>query len=135
MTAHTLIKIVLWALLAFWVVMLIITFAYAQTHQHPAKDAALHEQFYSKWNMPNNGHERTSSCCNKHDCYPTPIKQVDGQYYALRREDQKWIPFPASKLEQNQTDERESPDHQSHACIPPPQNGNHVYCATLGTGT
>jgi hypothetical protein len=36
-------------------------------------------------------------------------------------------------LEHNQSDPRESPDHQSQACISPPNKGNNVYCAVLGS--
>lgn len=106
-----------------------------QPHQGHPEDMAMHEKFYSTWNMPNYGRPRLSSCCNKNDCYATPIRQVDGKYYARRREDGMWLLIPPNKLEQLQPDERESPDGQSHACIAPPYAGNAVYCATLGTGT
>lgn len=106
----------------------------AQDHSHPASDIELHNKFYSTWDMPNDGNERTKSCCNKRDCYPTPIKFLNGRYYALRREDGMWLIVPTDKLEQNQSDMRDSPDHQSHACISHPDSGNYVYCATLGAG-
>lgn len=105
----------------------------ADTHPtHPPAHEKLHKEFYSDWKMPPN---RTVSCCNEKDCYPTPIKFEDGQYWALRREDQRWLMIPAGVLEQTQRDEsniRESPDFQSHACIQDPEFGDTVFCATLG---
>lgn len=106
-------------------------------HNHPPQDIALHEQFYSTWNRPTSRSdkgERMVSCCNKLDCYPTSIRQrPDGNYEALRREDGKWIMFPATLLEQQQPDPRESPDGQTHVCIS--AGSPLVYCATLGGGT
>lgn len=102
-----------------------------QHNEHP-QDRALHDRFYEKWNMPNNGLERRTSCCNKNDCYPTSIKLEDGKYYARRREDGAWIHVPNYKLEQLQTDPVFSPDHQSHACMQPPGMSDQLYCATLG---
>lgn len=103
-------------------------------HNHPPQDAQLHEQFYSTWQMPNGGQPRANSCCNKADCYPTPMRNVGGTWFAKRREDGRWIAIPDSKLEQNQPDMRESPDGQSHVCMPPPNHSDGVYCATLGLG-
>jgi len=73
-------------------------------HQHPPQDMALHEKFYSTWNVPNNGNERVASCCNLKDCYPTTIKKVGEHWYAQRREDFQWILIPEGKLEHNQPD-------------------------------
>jgi hypothetical protein len=42
---------------------------------------------------------RSVSCCNDADCYPTEIKYVDGNIYARRREDGKYIAVPAEKVE------------------------------------
>ncbi len=103
-------------------------------HEGHPQDLATHDTFYQTWLIPNGHAERKRSCCNKQDCYPTPIRYRDGQYWAQRREDGKWLGIPKGILEQNQDDPRESPDHQSHACIAPPQNGDYVYCATLGAG-
>ena len=71
--------------------------------QHPAQDQLLHEKFYAKWHMPDNP---SVSCCNEADCYPTEIKYVDGDIYARRREDGKYIPVPPEKVERN----RDNPD-------------------------
>lgn len=104
-------------------------------HHHPPEHEKLHQEFYSKWQMPP---LRSVSCCNLKDCYPTPIKFEDGRYWALRREDKKWIAIPEGVLEQNQPidDQRESPDFQSHVCMPPPDThfGDRVWCATIGSG-
>src|SRR5215813_8993762 len=59
--------------------------------RHPPQDMALHERFYSTWHMPDNP---ALSCCNKADCYPTDIKYLDGNIYARRREDGKYILIP-----------------------------------------
>src|SRR5437879_5725464 len=75
--------------------------------------SALHEKFYAQWHMPDNP---SVSCCNEADCYPTEIKYVDGNIYARRREDGKYISVPAEKVEHN----RDNPDGRNHLCAPPP---------------
>jgi hypothetical protein len=91
---------------------------------HPPLDQLLHEMFYSNWHMPDNA---SVSCCNEADFYPTEIKFVDGEIYAKRREDGKYIPVPSHKAERN----RDNPDGRNHLCAPPP-NAFHpsdaVYC-------
>jgi hypothetical protein len=103
----------------------------AQEHRvHPAADLPLHEKFYSTWYMPD---EPTKSCCNKADCYPTVVKYQDGQWWAMRREDQKYIPIPWKKVETN----RNNPDGRNHLCAPPPSSHhapNTVFCFALGGG-
>ena len=97
---------------------------------HPAQDMALHEKFYSTWFMPD---EPSKSCCNMADCYPTVVKYQDGQWWALRREDQKYIPIPWKKVEIN----RSNPDGRNHLCAPPPSAHyapNTVFCFALGGG-
>ena len=103
-------------------------------HEGHPQDLLLHDKFYSTWNQPNNGNRRRVSCCNNQDCYPTNIVFKEGKWWAQRREDLKWIMVPDGKLEHNQPDPRESPDHQSHACISPPIGGDYVFCAVLGAG-
>lgn len=97
---------------------------------HPAQDQALHEKFYSTWHMPDNP---TLSCCNNADCYPTEIQYSDGRLYARRREDGKFIPVPAQKIERN----RDNPDGRNHLCAPPPaiSRPDTVYCFALGGAT
>lgn len=112
-----------------------ISLTFGQDHNHPPQDAALHEEFYNTWNRPdirNDAGERTASCCNKRDCFPTPIRKVNGQWQALDRQTQKWIVIPDNKMEHNQIDPRESPDGQSHACISP--DNEFPFCAVLGSG-
>ena len=104
----------------------------AQEHgHHPPEDWPIHERFYSTWYMPD---QPTKSCCNKADCYPTDIEYVDGQIYARRREDGRWLLIPARKIERN----RDNPDGRNHLCAPPPNRAHRdeeVYCFTLGGGT
>jgi len=98
---------------------------------HPPQDMALHEKFYSTWRMPDNP---TLSCCNNADCYPTDIKYLDGNVYARRREDGKYILIPPQKVEHN----RDNPDGQNHLCAPPPGLSNStdtVFCFALGGAT
>ena len=98
---------------------------------HPPQDALLHEKFYSTWHMPDNP---SASCCSNADCYPTDIKYVDGNIYARRREDGKFILVPAEKVERN----RDNPDGRNHLCAPPPNfshSSDTVYCFALGGAT
>lgn len=109
------------------------TKARAQEHNHPPQDVPIHEKFYSKWTIPGTV---TESCCNKQDCYTTQFKQVDGRWYALRREDGAWIEVPEGAFEENRTDlePQDSPDGQNHVCMQKPGNRDRVYCAVLGGG-
>ena len=104
----------------------------AQEHRHhPPQDMELHEKFYSTWFMPD---QPSKSCCNKADCYPTQVKYQEGQWWALRREDQRYIPVPWQKVEIN----RNNPDGRNHLCAPPPSSHhapNTVFCFALGGGT
>jgi hypothetical protein len=113
--------------------LLLISSATAQdaTHRHhPPQDQVLHEKFYSTWQMPD---KPTLSCCNNSDCYPTEIQYVDGNIYAKRREDGKYILIPSQKIERN----RDNPDGRNHLCAPPPalSQTDTVYCFSLGGAT
>lgn len=104
--------------------------ASAQEHRHPLQDEQLHYKFYSTWMMPDNPNR---SCCNKADCYPTEARFEDGQWFARRREDGKFLRIPALKVEQN----RDSPDGRNHLCAPPPsgyQPPDTVFCFKPGAG-
>ncbi len=104
--------------------------AMAQERHHPPQDMELHEKFYSTWFMPD---EPSKSCCNKADCYPTLVKYQDGQWWAMRREDHRFIPIPWKKVEVN----RNNPDGRNHLCAPPPSSHyapNTVFCFALGGG-
>jgi hypothetical protein len=110
--------------------------ARGQEHSHPREDAELHDKFYSTWMRPNGGRERTSSCCNKSDCYPAKVRRRGDQWEFQRREDRAWIPIPDDLIEQNQADPRESPDERSHVCAPSPYIAYSVkvFCFTFGAG-
>lgn len=100
-------------------------------HHHPRQDQLLHEKFCSTWHMPNNP---SVSCCNDADCYPTEIQYVDGNIYAKRREDGKYIAIPPEKVERN----RDNPDGRNHLCAPPPNvahPSDTVFCFALGGAT
>jgi hypothetical protein len=97
---------------------------------HPAADMPLHEKFYSTWYMPDNPNK---SCCNKADCYPTEITWRDGEVFAKRREDGKWLRVPVRKIESR----RDNPDGRNHLCAPPPNASyppDTVFCFALGAG-
>ena len=103
----------------------------AGLHHHPPQDQLLHEKFYSTWHMPDHP---WIGCCNDADCYPTEIKYVDGNIYAKRREDGKYIPVPAEKVERN----ADNPDGRNHLCSPPPNGlppADTVFCFALGGAT
>ena len=103
----------------------------AGLHHHPPQDQLLHEKFYSTWRMPDHP---SVSCCNDADCYPTEIKYVDGNIYAKRREDGKYIPVPTEKVERN----LDNPDGRNHLCAPPPNHlstSDTVFCFALGGAT
>lgn len=99
---------------------------------HPPQDQPLHEKFYSTWHMPDHP---TVGCCNDADCYPTEIKYIDGNIFAKRREDGRYILIPSEKVERN----RDNPDGRNHLCAPPPSAGfrpsDTVYCFALGGAT
>lgn len=106
--------------------------AVAQEHHHPAADIPIHEKFYKGWYMPD---RPTASCCSGKDCYPTEIMMRDGDVFARRREDGKWLRIPAVKIERN----RDSPDGRNHLCAPPPTSIGYppdtVFCFAFGGGT
>jgi hypothetical protein len=104
---------------------------HARLSHHPPQDQFLHEKFYSTWHMPDHP---WASCCNDADCYPTEIKYVDGNVYAKRREDGKYILVPPEKVERN----RDNPDGRNHLCAPPPDASHAsdtVFCFALGGAT
>jgi hypothetical protein len=106
------------------------TWVLAQERHHPPEHMQLHEKFYSTWFMPD---DPRRSCCNKADCYPTQVKFENGQWWALRREDQQYIPVPWQKVEIN----RNNPDGRNHLCAPPPTSPHGpstVFCFALGGG-
>ena len=104
---------------------------HAGLSHHPPQDQLLHEKFYSTWHMPDHP---SVSCCNDADCYPTEIRYIDGNIYAKRREDGKYISIPPEKVERN----RDNPDGRNHLCAPPPnllRSSDTVFCFALGGAT
>jgi hypothetical protein len=133
MTAHRWADLVFTCLgaitIAFFITLAIGT-ASAQEHRHPKQDEQLHDVFYSTWMMPDNPNK---SCCNKADCYPTEARFKDGQWFAKRREDGKFLRVPALKVEQT----RDSPDGRNHLCAPAPHVAfpqDTVFCFKPGAG-
>jgi len=82
---------------------------HAGLSHHPPEDQRLHEKFYSTWRMPDHP---SVSCCNDADCYPTEIRTIDGNIYAKRREDGKYIPVPTEKSSGTE----DNPDGRNHLC-------------------
>ena len=126
---NALCKILLWSFLCCTLTTAIQ--AQESEHRHPPQDQQLHENFYSTWRMPDNP---WVGCCNDADCYPTEIMYVDGNIYAKRREDGKYIFIPPEKVERN----RDNPDGRNHLCAPPPVRlspSDTVFCFALGGAT
>jgi hypothetical protein len=99
-------------------------------HHHEGMSPAV-DRFYSTWFRPD---LPDKSCCNKNDCYPTKAIFKDGQWWALRRDDDKYLPIPWEKVERN----RDSPDGRSHLCAPVANHVGYVpdvFCFILGGGT
>lgn len=108
------------------------TTAYTQEHRHPKQDEGLHVTFYQHWYRPD---DRSKSCCNLHDCYPTKARMTEfGTWQAQRREDGKWLHVQPEAVE----NERDNPDGQPHLCAPPPEREwsykNGVICFISGAG-
>ena len=107
--------------------------ANAQEHAHAGhpEDLAMHEKFYARWMRPDSP---KNSCCNNRDCYATVAKQINGHWYAQRREDGQWLDVPDEKVERD----HDSPDGRSHLCAPSPSAAFHykngVICFVAGIG-
>ena len=87
-----------------------------------------HHKFYQNWMRPD---MPSASCCGRWDCYPTEFKQVNGRWFALRREDGAWMPIPPEKMELN----RDSPDGRNHVCMQAPGKSDTIFCAITGGGS
>ena len=97
--------------------------AFAAGHSHDDEVG----RFYETWRKPDN---RSQSCCSQQDCYITDARFRDGEWYARRREDGKWLHVPAAKIET----ERDNPTADSHLCALPPITGDNVLCFIPGWG-
>lgn len=112
----------------------------AEEH-HPPADQALHEKFYSHWNMPDQRTDgkRQQSCCNNQDCFSTQYKREGNTWLALTQDKSHWVVVPDKKLEHNYPDAEESPDGLGHVCLKSYQLGEQswsdaVFCGVLGSG-
>lgn len=86
--------------------LLLMAFARSAEHEHPPEHLLLHEQFYKTWNRLD---FLDASCCNKNDCFPSPMRQgPDGSWWTLKQhialeldrqvargEDPEFPPLPA----------------------------------------
>ncbi len=102
--------------------------AQAQTaHNHPASDAQLHYDFYSKWNKPNS----YESCCNKKDCYPTQAYfDIAGWVWMVRiRETGNYEPVPVYAYDPDNPPATITPDGHAHVCAVPDTTGQGLSAA------
>jgi hypothetical protein len=83
--------------------------------------ARAHDQ-YMDWKQP--GTE--ISCCHDRDCYDTESRFEHGQWYALRREDRRWIAIPEKAVLKDGA----TPDGKAHLCAPAPitEDDSRIYC-------
>jgi hypothetical protein len=90
---------------------------------------------YMDWQRPGLG----TMCCSGDpiagDCYPTQARFIQGKWYALRREDKKWLAIPDKAV----LTDVDNPDGRAHLCAPEPgkylQHTDLVFCfnpPTLG---
>ena len=112
----------------FWLLLLLAPALGQDIREHPPEHMELHERFYSTWMIPPG---RTTSCCNRRDCYPATVKRVGGIWFVQIRETGQWVVIPVSRIEQNQADPRESPDYRPHVCA---SATGMVHCFTFGEG-
>lgn len=110
---------------------LLVLISTAQAEEHDHGKLGIAGEFYSKWKVPEDGKARWKSCCNRLDCYATAIQNKGGIWYGRHRETGAWVVIPNGRLEENASDERITPDGQSHMCANP--NGV-VFCAVRGEG-
>lgn len=92
----------------------------AHAHEHPPEHAQLHNEFYKDLKQPNNP---SAGCCNDQDCYPTRARFDGVNWWAVRREDGKWLKVPTEKV-----NAEKSPDGQAHLCAFSPHGGDVVLC-------
>jgi hypothetical protein len=83
---------------------------------------ARSHDIYSDWKQPGTG----MSCCNAVDCYPTEARFEQGQWFALRREDQRWLAIPDRLV----LTDGATPDGKAHLCAPAPlaEEDLRIYC-------
>lgn len=89
---------------------------------HPQKDMQMHTEFYQYWKKS----DGKSSCCGKGDCYPTAahFDKKSGLWWAMRKQDKKWIEIPKSVYDNDDPEAPQSPDGRSHLCAPAPPDSS-----------
>lgn len=96
-----------------------------EVHHHPGKSSTV-DRFYSTWMKPDRPNE---SCCSRTDCDEAEVKNINGQWWAKRARDNRWVLVPAEKIERH----RDSPDGRNHFCA-----SNYdltPYCLVIGSGS
>lgn len=86
--------------------------------------AAAHD-IYRDWRSPKSG----GSCCSggeTGDCYVAPARFENGQWYAQRREDNRWLAIPDNVILKDGA----TADGNAHLCAPAPlaEEDTRVYC-------
>lgn len=102
-------------------------------HVHPHETITDERiaKFYESWTRPP---QRTTSCCNLKDCFSAQIRKGPNGLQYLHKWSGTWAALPASVIEHNQTDPRESPNSENHVCASE-MYPEIVYCAVLGSGS
>jgi len=122
-------------MLAIGVVFIALGSALYAKAQHVHPDETIPDpsvaKFYETWTRPP---QRTVSCCNKKDCYSAKIRRGQNGLEYLHKWSGTWAPLPASIIESNHSDPRESPNTENRVCANE-MFPDVVYCAVLGSGT
>jgi hypothetical protein len=94
--------------------------ALAHDHERPDLD-----EFYRSLMVPysHNGFVAGSSCCNKTDCAPRPVRLTNGIYEA-QGDNGEWLEIPIQAI----ITDKENPYMQAVICI----LGGKINCAVLG---
>lgn len=96
-------------------------------HQHPPGDADAHSLFYQHLTRPDIQGSYPGSCCSGMDCYSTPARFSEGQWWALRREDRVWIAIPPERIVTREDELARRPTYEATLCAQGPAGG-FVYC-------
>lgn len=76
-----------------------LSYAIAQDgDRHPQQDIDAHRSFYWYLTRPDIPDAPRGSCCSDGDCYSTPARFENGSWWALRREDRRWIEVPSWRV-------------------------------------
>lgn len=122
--------------LAFVVALGILGFAAQQAqgqsgHRHPDGDLDAHKSFYWWLTRPDIPGSQPGSCCGDGDCYPTRARQgPDGQWQALRREDNVWVDIPENRIVTREDQLALRPTYEATLCAFP----HMIYCFVAPEG-